>query len=214
MRLLIWVSISLINLFPFGNPSWAQDERTFRKLLTGGLVSEQLEKVETPVYVYEGTNYRFDLDSNGIDETLQVIKKDGINWLHIYDSSERQLFAGKLWAMGGDSKLYRVKIVDLSPRHRVLVLFLYEGKTESVRFEATARLFFLSLDDKKFASFKLYQGPHYFHEREAIREQYWNKQYSVNIKDFDHDGIKDISVQYNHIQRVYIYKGKGEWRRF
>jgi ribosomal protein L21E len=60
---------------------------------------------------------------------------------------------------------------------------------------------------------KLAQGPHHFHEKESQREQYWRRDYSVEVRDTNRDGTKEIVVQFNHIQRIMIYKGLGEWER-
>ena len=66
------------------------------------------------------------------------------------------------------------------------------------------------LDLKKMV---LTAGPHIFHEKEAQREQYYRRDYQVNIYDIDGDGVREIAVQYNHIQRIMKYEN-GIWNRY
>ena len=64
-----------------------------------------------------------------------------------------------------------------------------------------------------FATFKLTAGPRYWHEYEGVRDQYWRRIYNLNIKDYDGDGTKDLAVEYNHIQSIWLYKGQGLWKK-
>src|SRR5690606_30569035 len=107
----------------------------------------------------------------------------------------RKIFEAKLLAMGGDSALYKIKLVSLSPKVRALILFLDEGKTEGRRFESTARIFVLSFENNDLNTLKLVRGPHFFQEKEAQRDQYFRREYQVNVVDLDNDGVKEISVQ-------------------
>ena len=200
----------------FGGKAWAQDERYYRQIFKGELTSEKEIVTDSPVSQFnvKGSVYKFDLNSDGIDESLQPQKRDGVDWLEIRDFSERKLFEAKLLAMGADSALYKIKVVNISPKVKTLILFLDEGVTQGKRFESTARIFLLSFENNDFTTMALTQGPHFFHEKEAQREQYGRRDYVVNVYDVDGDGVREISIQYNHIQRFMKYLGKGEWSRF
>ncbi len=200
----------------FSGSIWAQDERYYRHLLTGDLPLMGQEIAEKPMQQFnvEGAVYRFDLNGDGIEESIIPQKRDGVDWLEIRDSSARKIFEAKLLAMGSNSSIYKLKLVNLSAKAKALIIFLDEGSTAGKKFESTARIFLLSFENNDFSTFSLTQGPHFFHEKESQREQYWRRDYNVNIFDFNKDGVRDIAVQYNHIQRILIYKGKGEWQRF
>lgn len=192
----------------------AQDERFYRQILTNSVNPSEkmnLDSKETQ-FTVKGSVYFVDLNDDGIDESINPQKRDGVDWLEIKDSSSRIIFEHKLLAMGSSSTLYKVKMVYLSTTVRALILFLDEGVTKGRRFESTSKLYFLTLENKDLNSIKLFQGPHYFHEKENIREQYWRRGYSVNVYDIDQDGTREIAVQYNHIQRIYRYLGLGEWK--
>ncbi len=197
-------------------PARAQDERYYRQIFKGELVTEADVAKEVPVSQFnvKGTVYKFDLNGDGFDESLEPQKRDGVDWLEIRDFSERKLFEGKLLAMGAESALYKIKAVTLSPKVKTLILFLDEGHTKGRRFESTARIFLLSYENNDFTTMKLTPGPHFFHEKEAQREQYFRRDYVVNVYDVDGDGTRDIAVQYHHVQRILRYLGKGEWSRF
>lgn len=209
MRLAI-LSVAMMALFV--NPVRAQDERFWRKMLSGELTHEELKVQPEPKWVFAGPEYHLDLNSDGREESIQVLKRDGVDWLDITGHDKTPLYKGKLWAMGIGSSLYRLRLIDISPTARVLVLFLYEGRTESKKLEASARLYFLTFDNKDFSTFALTAGPRYWHEYEAQREQYWRRLYSLNVKDYDGDGTKDLAVEFNHMQSIWMYRGHGVWQ--
>jgi hypothetical protein len=211
MRLVIF-SLAMMALFV--NPVRAQDERFWRKMLSGELTREdEVQKVE-PKWVFGSPVYHLDLNSDGRQEAIQVFKRDGIDWLDITGHDKSLLFSGKLWAMGVGSSVYRLRLIQLSATTRVLVIHLYEGKTESKKLETSARLYFLTFDNNDFSTFSLSTGPRYWHEYEGIREHYWRRLYSLNVKDYDGDGTKDLAVEYNHIQSIWLYRGRGIWKKF
>ncbi len=191
----------------------AQDERYFRQILKG---EEVIAPVETDarlvrIFSIPGPVYKVDLNDDGIEESIQPFKIDGVDWIEIRNTSEKKLLTEKLFAMGAKSNLYKIKIVHLSPKLKALMLFLDEGSTEDKRFESTARLFIVSYENNDLTTMKISQGPRFFQEREANREQYFRRDYVVNVKDLDNDGTREITVQYLHIQRIMKYAGFGKW---
>lgn len=210
------LKVLLFILFLTSQPILAQDERYFRQILKGEVsapvVSDRQQDVQD--FVLRGKAYRIDLNSDGIEETIQPMKKDGMDWLEIRNSSENILFSQKLFAAGTDSVLYKIKLAHLSPKIKTLVLYLDEGGVAGKKFEATAKIFLITYENNDLSKMTLTPGPHFFHEKESTREQYWRRTYQVNIVDTDNDGIRDVAVQYNHIQRIMLYKGKGEWEQF
>jgi hypothetical protein len=195
--------------------AFAQDERYYRQILTGELPKLRDEVAQVPITQFnvKGSSYKFDLNGDGIEEIIQPQKRDGVDWLEIRDSSQRKLFEAKLLATGEGSVIYKLKLVNLSVKLKALMIFLDEGKTVSKRFESTGRVYVLSYEDNDLSKVSFVEGPHFYHEREAQREQYWRRDYTVNVYDMDGDGVREIAVMYNHIQRIMRYKGKGEWTR-
>lgn len=199
--------------------SWqlhAQDERYYRQMLAGDLPELLQEVKETPVtpFVVEGPLYSVDLNQDGHNEALQPLKRDGVDWLIIHDSTKRKIFEGKILATGGESAISKIRLVQLSPKVRALIVYLDEGATRGKAFESTAKLFVLSFEDSDLSTLSLVPGPHFYHEREAQREQYLLRDYQVTVADLNGDGTREITVHYNHIQRVMEYQGKGQWKRY
>jgi hypothetical protein len=205
----------LLIIFLFSWQALAQDERYFRQILKGEVPRVTKEIVETTEFQFnvKGNSYAIDLNGDGIEEFIQPQKRDGVDWLEIKNSSGSALFEAKLMAMGGDSKIDKIRFAHLSSKTKVLIIFLDEGQTSGRRFESTSRIFLVTLDDNDFSSFKLTQGPHFFHEKERQRDQYWRRKYSVEVRDINDDGIRDVVVEYDHIQRIMLYKKRGEWER-
>lgn len=194
---------------------YGQDERYYRQILTGELPRLNLETGEAAIAQFNvmGAQYKVDLDGDGIEEIIQPQKRDGVDWLEIRNSSQSKLFEAKLLAMGAGSYIYKLRLVQISAKVRALLIFLDEGVTAGKRFESTGRFFVLSFENNDLSKMTLTDGPHFYHEKEAQREQYWRRDYAVNVYDIDGDGSREISVQYNHIQRIMKYLGRGEWQR-
>ena len=195
---------------------FAPDERYYRQILTGELPRVNLEGKEEAIGQFNvmGARYRIDLDGDQIEEIIQPQKRDGVDWIEIKNSSETRIFETKLLAMGASSHIYKIRLVQLSPRVKALLIFQDEGVTAGKRFESTGRFYVLSFENNDLSKMSLIEGPHHYHEKEAQREQYWRRDYAVNVYDIDGDGTKEIALQYNHIQRILKYKGRGEWERF
>jgi hypothetical protein len=207
----LWLFLILLLVLP----AWGQDERFYRQILKGELpqLSQELKETAETQFNVKGASYLIDLNGDGIEEQIQPQKRDGVDFIEIKDSSQRKIFDHKLLAIGGESHIYKIKFTQLNEKTKVLVIFLDEGHTAGRRFESTARIFLLTFENNDFSTMKLAQGPHHFHEKESQREQYWRRDYSVEVRDTNRDGTKEIVVQFNHIQRIMIYKGLGEWER-
>lgn len=203
----------LILAFSFGVS--AQDERYYRQILNGELPSftQSTHEVVDHQFNVKGARYLMDLNGDGIEEIIQPQKRDGVDWIEILGTGSQKIFEAKLLAIGGESAIYKVKVAQISPKTKLLILFLDEGKTNGRRFESTARIFLMTFENNDLTTLHLTQGPHYFHEKEGQREQYWRRDYSVEVRDVDADGTRDVVVQFNHIQRIMLYKGQGEWER-
>jgi hypothetical protein len=192
----------------------AQDERYFRQIFTGELPQTETFSEGFHQFNVEGSRYRLDLDGDKIEEIIQPSNKDGVNWIEIKNSSERILFSQKLFAMGATARLYKIKLVNISKSVKALILFMDEGYTSGRETEMTARISVLSFENNDLTKISFSEGPHFFHEKAGQREQYWRRDYAVNVYDINGDGVREIAVQYNHINRIMMYIGRGEWQRF
>lgn len=200
-------------LFLLGSAEiFAQDERYYRQIITGEL-PVTIEPKESFVrnYLVKGAEYMVDLDADGIEEIIQPEKRDGIDYLTILNSSRSPIFSARLYSAGGNSTIYKIRLVNLTPRVKTLLIFLDEGVTKGLKFESTARLYFLSFEDNKLATLTLNPGPHTYHEKEAQREQYWRREFNVDVSDLNGDSKREVIVHFGHIQYVYEYQQNGEW---
>jgi hypothetical protein len=211
MRIFCLLSLALI--FVFANRSYGQDERLWRKILTGDVIEDEKKAPVAPKYVFAGATYRLDLDGDGKLEGIQMVKNDLLDAVEIFTPDGRRLFRGDLEPQGVLARVERLRLVDLSPQTRVLIIHYYEGKTEGRRMEATARLWFLTWPKTDLSQMTLTKGPGYWHEFEGVREQYGRRLYSVNVRDYDNDGTKDIAVAFNNMMSVWRYK-RGQWKSF
>lgn len=201
----------LLTFFFPGPALLAQDERDYRKMLSGGLAQVTPEQDGVRDFTVSGDSYLLDLNGDGIEERLIPQKRNGVDWLDIQDSSQKSIFSAKLFSTGSHSHLFRIKIVNLTPKVKVLILFLDEGSTLGGKLESQGIIYLLSFENNDFSTMKLTKSAKFFHEQKAQREQYFRRAYNVNIYDIDKDGEREIVIEYQHIQRVYKYAGYGDW---
>jgi hypothetical protein len=203
--------LSLSQLLVFENLSWAQDEKIYRQLVSGEILTN-LETLQPPAaYEFKAPYYAFDLNGDQLEEYLSYEIRDGIPYFQLFNQNKTLLLEGKLSPTGAHAKPYRFRIVDLSQKFRVVIIYFNEGETTAYGYHQFSRLYFLSIDDKKLNQAKIVKGPQIFQEKEIHREQYFRRQYGVNVVDFNQDGIKEISVSYHGHERIYKYLGLGKW---
>lgn len=189
--------------------TWAQDERFYREIFTKNSIDVVLpETVKVSVSTPE---YQWDLDQDGRMEQISAQKRDGVNYFTIKDHHGQILLEKKLHAHGRGAELRKITAKNLSKKTDVYILHFYQGATYGPYVEATQVLYFLTIDDLSLKTLSLFKGPSTFQEKQQSEGVYWNRFYRLIVEDFNLDGVKEISVQYNRIARVYYYKGQGEW---
>jgi len=195
----------------------AQDERFFRKMLSGELTREQGEekttfhhwKVRTP-------KYEIDIDGDFRNEKLAFTKFDGQDWLFLYSYDDKVLYKYRFDAKGAGSSVYKVRMTELKKGVKALIFYFFEGGIQHVEYQGTSRLFFLSVEKNPETNkmlFSMTKGPYFFEEFKSREGHYHRRHSKISIMDFDGDGFRDIAVRYYLITRVYTYKGNGRWER-
>ncbi len=211
IKLVVMKLVSLLFLL-LSNGVFAQDERFFRKIFADDFIkkSDQAKKTKGKWQVISPA-YQFDIDSNGHNESIITEKNDGEDWLHIYGLHGQHIYSGKLEAKGLDSHLYKISIRKLSSKSKVLILHFYEGHHSYLDSIASARLFFLTLDNNDFKTLSLYKGPRFWEEHKSAEGYYHRRGMKLSLYDYNGDGLRDISVKHQFINRVYYYRGRGRW---
>jgi hypothetical protein len=189
----------------------AQDERYFRQIFTGELGNKaQLIKRD---YKWEVSTpaYKLDLDGDGEAEGITISKKDGENWIELSGKLGKPFFRNLIPAIGIDSSLFKINFVTLSPTVKVLLLHFYEGYTNYLQFNGTARVFLLSFENNKLDKISVTTGPSFWIEREKIVDQYFKRLYKIDVIDLNNDSLKEITVSFNRINRTLTYMGNGRF---
>jgi hypothetical protein len=214
MSYVLFLLLSLCQVLFLENPVYAQDQRFIQKILSGELIEDKKAEIVAPYYVIKGSTYKLDLNGDGEEENIQKLIIDGIDYLEITNLSGNTLAKYRLSPKGVESNLYRIKVSKISAKESVLVFYFYEGKTDSARFEATAKIYLASFETKDLKFYPIIEADSFFHEREAIRGQYYNRTLAVNVVDSNDDGKRDVVISFGHIQYIYIFKGSGLWQKF
>lgn len=192
----------------------AQDEKFIRQILTQNLKKNVEEGADAAYHwqVHSGA-YNFDLDNDGLQEKFYLSKKDGQDWITLLDYTGKKIFEKKLQAKGHGSVLYKIRLVSLSPAHKALLLHFYEGHSSFVNTYGSARFYFITWDNNNLDTLAMFEGPSFFDEEKLGDKHYHRREYKLNVYDYNRDGIKEVSVRFNLIERIYFYQGKGQWGR-
>jgi len=205
-RVMLYIVIFLFLAFD----SFSQDEIEFKKMITRR-INKPLS--EFPDKLHSLKTVIFDLNRDGETDKIQLIKKNGLDYIRILDEKDNNVFEKELQTKGVESKIYKARFVTLSNKVNCLVLYFYEGNRQTHLFEGAARVYFLTIENKDLKKMYLFQGGHYFHEKLEFKDKYFLKEFTVNIKDLNKDGIKEVSLKYNKMSRTYMYLGKGSWNK-
>ncbi len=205
-----------ILLLALSHMSFGQDERFYRQLFDGSF-KRQSDKDFVYKYEVASPEYMIDLNRDGVVDSFQTIKKDGVDFIRILDANGVNKFEASLEAKGKNSKIFKAHLVGISDKADALILHFYEGDTDEAVFEGSARLYVLTIQNKDLNKINMTKGPHFWHERESADEhyqKYWNRRFIVNTLDYDKDGTKEISVSFNKIHRILRYQGNGVWKLY
>lgn len=191
---------------------FAQDERFYRSIFNGEILKEKTSIFPFKIGV-KSPKYMIDLNRDGQEDTIQTVKRDGIDFIRIADPFGKTVLFTKLDTLGDKSKIYKAQYRAISKNVDVVLIHYYEGHTQSSSFEGSARLYIITIVDRDMSQINIIKGPHIWHELEREPDIYWNRRYSVNTVDYNKDGVREISISYNKIQTIYKYKVGGIWSK-
>jgi hypothetical protein len=200
----------ILILFVASNFAFTQDESFYRKIFTNELANKPVEAIDYKVVV-KSPVYKINLDKEKQLEGIRIEKRDGIDFIVVLSQFGEKVFEEKLQGIGRKSRIFKLQLKTISDETNALVIHFYEGQIDSTKFESTARIYFLTFPIANYKKMVLFKGPHFFHEKEKVKDQYWSRRFSVNTIDYNKDGIKEISITYKNISRVYFYLNKGLW---
>lgn len=207
MKAFLWIILLAASL-----PVLGQDERYYRKIYSNEL-TQKTEEIQKYKVIVKSPSYRLDLNRDGFEEVIKTEKRDGKDFFVIRDHFGRTLIDKQLSAIGSGGVVYRVQFKTISANTDALILHYYEGAIDATNFMAQARLYFLTISNRSLKKIHFFKGPHFFNETEKFPDKYSVKRLSVNTIDYNKDGIKEISVSFNKIHRVFFYVAEGIWQR-
>ena len=189
---------ALFLLFAVSITGFSQDEKLYRSFFDGKISDTKKKLFEYKILV-ESSKYMIDLDRDGIEDSIQSIKKDGLDFFRVNDSFGRMVFEEKLITKGKDSSIFKVGFYNIKKGVDVLIVSFYEGYNESSTMEGSARVYFFTITDNNLKNISSTRGPFIWMERERAAGKYYNRRYSLNVVDYNKDGVREISTSFNKI---------------
>lgn len=211
MRKVILIFILVLGV----NNGHAQDERLFRQMLSGELTRDY-GQVEKSLYYFKAASdfYEFDFNDDKRSEKIQFSKKDGEDWMAVFDQKGKRVFKYRFETKGIKSRAFKISVRQLSKKSKLFMIYFFEGFTKYLESQGTGRLYFLTIDDKKLTTLSMHKGPYFFEEFKSFKGHYHQRKHDVSLYDFNKDGTRDVAVRYNLTTRVFFYDGNGKWNRF
>lgn len=209
-------TLGVIFLLQFGLFAEAQDERFTRELLSGDLTRIVAPQSENKYnYKVRSPYYEIDLNNDHKNESFVVEKKDGEDWVYVYNYNKEKIYSFKLETTGAHSRLYRITSKNLSRDSKVYVLHFFEGVTQFLKFKSQARFYFLTIDKNNLSTISTYKGPAFWEEFKSFKHNHYHqRKYELTAVDLNRDGVKELTLSYNDTRRVYFYRGNGSWQSF
>ena len=196
-----------------------QDERYFRQIYSGDLL-KKADFTDEKKYLAKihGPYYELDLNADKVNEEILFIKKDGEDWVEIYGNNTKgereKLISFQLTNTGINSELFRMEFKSVSPSTKVLILHYFEGVTNYTEVHASARIYWVTIENNDLKSLKSFKGPSIFEELQNIKGHYHLRNYRVYLQDLNNDGEKEIVIKSNLNNTVFYHFGKGKWGTF
>src|SRR5690606_25460332 len=140
---MIYFLVILLNLT---NTLVAQDEKYVNDLLKGNFNknSRKYQLHKGPGFEVLGPKYAFDLNENTYEEYFQISKADGKDVLTLYDAFVNQIIKHGFTPKGVLSHIYALRIIKVSPKLKVVLIYHNEGTTEAKFYEKTSSLHLIS----------------------------------------------------------------------
>lgn len=193
----------------------AQDERFFRKLFSGEFIDKQkIEEAKQYSYQIHTPEYVLDLNNDGTNEAVVFVRRDGDDWIDVFNTFHEKVFSYKFEAKGANAGVYKLIKKNLSAETTALMIFYYEGELRYVNYESSARVYILTIDRKDLKTASMFKGPTIFEEVKTFKNHYHLKNYLTKLTDLNFDGDKDLIVKFNGMSRVFKYNGDGKWQTF
>jgi hypothetical protein len=162
---------------------------------------------------HESALYRIDLNSDGLLDGLKVYKRDGLDYIGIFDEEGKRKALYPLTPKGVESRVYRVESKAISTDTHLNIVYYYEGHMKGKQFYASSRIYLITLKNKNFKNMIFQEGPSVFLEREKIKNKYSLRSYPVTLKDLNSDGIQEVIVQANKLNRVLMFESNSKkWK--
>ncbi|MDB9787171.1 hypothetical protein OAB57_03620, partial [Bacteriovoracaceae bacterium] len=143
------VILSILTCFFSIPASISQDERFTRELITGEIANKNLQFNYQPLYKWtiESPLYNIDLNRDGVNEKVSISKKDGEDWVLIYEEPNILVKKYKLPSIGQESRTYKIRISPISKTLSVLLVYHYQGNIPqaSGNFYAQSALFAITI---------------------------------------------------------------------
>lgn len=189
----------------------AQDERYFREIVTGDHVQAKEQDLPEADIVSFSKAYELDLTGNHRFERIIFERRDGIDWVTIYNYQKELIFEYQLDTQAAGSRVYKIKMNDVSQSERLLSLYFYEGATDYLNFKANTRLYFLTFKVDDLKQMTAQKGPRIWEEFSDKRGHYHQRAYDVNLVDLNSSQVKEIVVSFRTIRRVYRLNDEMKW---
>ena len=191
----------------------AQDELYIKKMLLQERLQESNKEIKKMVYDLQVSTpiYKVDLNQDKYKEGIIYHKDNGRDVLHILSHQGELIKSFELDAFGKNAVLDRISIKQLSAETNVMILYFYAGEQEYIDYKGQGRLYFINIDKGSFAKMSIQKGPSFWSEAKDSYGNYHRRHYKVDLKDLNHDGVKEILVKYASISQVCMYQGEGKW---
>lgn len=201
-------TILFFYLFSFAFNGFSQDERFIRKFFSKVQPKKSDNERFIKKLVFKDKIYNYDLNGDGLTESMQKSLEDGILHLKIMDGFGRVLHKFKFGTSGADTDIYKIQVRSLTPKKGILLFYVYNGYIEGREFYGTTNLYYAIFPRDDIRKMVFDKGPAIWMEKRGV-VSYLQRIHQITLEDINNDNIKEliISKSGTPINRVYKFNG-------
>ncbi len=190
----------------------AQSERFYRQMFSGDLIKKPRPEIQLdPLITKRSKLVKVDINGDKLPESFVFEQTENETWINVHNKYNWRIKRLKIEALGIRSRVDKMEVRTLGPGVQVVIFYFYEGRNYYHEFLGTGRLYFMTIENGNLDNIFFKKGPIYWEEKWDGHRHYHQRNFIVDLKDFNKDNRKEIHVYNRRNDLIYFYKGKGSW---
>ena len=183
---------------------FSQSEADWKQIIRG-VEQKKIAKIKVGRQIKTFSDYyKIDLNDDGFYEGMVVENSDSGSYIHLFKTDFTHFQKIFVDVGGAFSKVEKIELKKLSNDGNILLIYFNEGLVRYLGTQSRHLLYSVFIPKNIFEhELKISRGYVIFEEF-SKNGHYHVRDYKVTVEDLDNDGIAEILIKANNIERVMI----------